>query len=259
MADNFQELLIHIEGKTGFPCQKYKTKPLMRRIRVRMRHLNLNSFNDYHVYLVQHPEELSNLLNTLTINLSYFFRNPETYDFVYRDIFPRLADRTSLNFWSAGCAHGEEAYSLAILAAEAGILTKTVIFGTDIDPDAINRAKAAEYPELALQYLPLELKKKYFIKMGDSYRLPEFIINKVHFLISDLFVPPPIPMCDLIFCRNVLIYLDRPAQSLIMSNLHQHLKPGGFLAIGKVELLLGVPEVKLFQLVNRVEHIYLKL
>lgn len=259
MADNFQELLIHIEEKTGFPCQKYKAKPLMRRIRVRMRHLNLNSFNDYHAYLLQHPEEFSKLLDTLTINLSYFFRNPETFDYVYRDLLPQLAERTSLNFWSAGCANGEEAYSLAILAAEAGILNKTAIFGTDIDQDAINRAKTGEYSELSLQYLPLDLKKKYFIKDGEKYRLPELIINKVHFLINDLFVPPPIPMCDLIFCRNVLIYLDRPAQSLIISNLHQQLKPGGFLAIGKVELLLGIPEVKLLQLVNRVEHIYMKL
>lgn len=258
MADSFQELLQFIEEKTAFQCHGYKPKPIIRRIRVRMRSLNIKEFSDYHVYLRQHPDELGKLLDILTINLSYFYRNPETFEYMSRELIPQLADRSRLCFWSAGCAHGEEAYSLALLASETGILAKTDIYGTDIDRDAIQKAKAGSYPDLALQFLPRYLRTKYFNEANGNCQISDPIKKAVRFLAHDLFTPPPFPSCDFIMCRNVLIYMDRSAQSAILKSFHEQLKSGGYLAIGKVELLLGVPEVQLFQLVSRSEHVYRK-
>ncbi len=258
MVDSFQELLQFIEEKTAFQCHGYKPKPLIRRIRVRMRSLNIKEFSDYHIYLRQHPDELSKLLDILTINLSYFYRNPETFEYMSRELIPRIADRPKLCFWSAGCAHGEEAYSLALLASEAGILDKTEIFGTDIDRDAIQKAAKGSYPDLALQYLPRILRTKYFTEGDGACEINGSMRKAVRFMVHDLFTSPPFPPCDLVMCRNVLIYMDRAAQSKIMCNLHGQLKSGGYLAIGKVELLLGVPEVQLFQLISRGEHIFRK-
>jgi chemotaxis methyl-accepting protein methylase len=258
VEDSLLELLKYIETNTAFKCQNYKEKPLIRRLRVRMRALDLQNFSDYHQYLRKNPGEFKKLLDVLTINLSYFFRNPETFDYLRLEVFPRFKTRPKLIFWSAGCAYGEEAYSMAILAAEAGFLDRTVVYGTDIDRDAIQKADAGVYSPLSLQYATDDIKARYFRVENAVYVVDKNLKYSVRFINQDLFYRPEFEICDLIMCRNVLIYLDRKAQSTVLNNLYNQLKVDGYLAIGKVELLLGVPEVKLFQLVNRAEHIYQK-
>lgn len=256
MEDSLLELLKYIETQTGFKCQNYKEKPLIRRLRVRMRALDIEDFDAYRDYLRRDPDEFKRLVEVLTINLSYFFRNPETFDYLRDEIIPRLKDRGRLVFWSAGCAQGEEPYSLAIMAAESGIQNKTMIYGTDIDRDAIERAKAGVYSSLALQYTSPDIKARYFRFSSGNYEVTDQLKKAVRFQVLDIFLTPEFEACDLILCRNVLIYLDRKAQSTALKNFFDHLKPQSFLAIGKVELLLGIPEVQLFQVVNRTEHIY---
>jgi chemotaxis methyl-accepting protein methylase len=256
VEDSLLELLKYIETNTAFKCQNYKEKPLIRRLRVRMRALDLQDFGEYHQYLRKNPGEFKKLLDVLTINLSYFFRNPETFDYLRLEVIPRFKLRPNLIFWSAGCAHGEEAYSMAILAAEAGFLDRTVVYGTDIDRAAIQKAVAGVYPALSLQYTTDDIKTRYFRVENGAYAVDKNLKGSVRFINQDLFYRPEFELCDLIMCRNVLIYLDRKAQSTVLNNLYSQLKVDGYLAIGKVELLLGVPEVKLFQLVNRAEHIY---
>jgi len=258
VEDSLLELLKYIETNTAFKCQNYKEKPLIRRLRVRMRALDLSAFTEYHEYLQRHPDEFQKLLDVLTINLSYFFRNPETFDYLRDEVVPRLKDRQPLVFWSAGCAHGEEAYSLAIMAAESGLLDKTVVYGTDIDTRAIEKATAGVYSSIAVQYTTDDIKARYFQVTGGNYAVIDKLKKSVRFLRHDIYFHPNFEACDLILCRNVLIYLDRKAQSVIMKNFFEHLNPLGYLAIGKVELLLGIPEVRLFQVVNRTEHIYRK-
>ncbi len=252
-------MLKFIEEKTGFKCHSYKERPLTRRIRVRMRALGLSEFSEYHDYLSRNPDEFKKLLETITINLSYFFRNFETFEYLKKDIFPELIGNEKITLWSAGCAQGEEAYSLAIIAAETGILERSAIYGTDIDDDALKKAEQGLYPEIVFQYTPPVLIQKYFVKSNGNYRIKDNIKSYVRFFHHDLFVNFPFGPCDLIMCRNVLIYMSRDAQSELVRRFYEVLKPNGYLVIGKVELLLGIPEAKLFDIVNRTERIYKKI
>jgi len=258
VEDSLLELLKYIETNTAFKCQNYKEKPLIRRLRVRMRALDLADFFQYREYLKKNPDEFKRLLEVLTINLSYFFRNPETFDYLRDEVVPKLKNRPRLVFWSAGCAHGEEAYSLAIMATESGLLDKTIVYGTDIDELAIEKATAGVYSPIAFQYTTPDVKSRYFRTVGGNHEVVDKLKKSVRFLHHDIFFPPDFETCDLILCRNVLIYLDRSAQSTVLKNFFDHLNPQSYLAIGKVELLLGIPEVQLFQIVNRTEHIYCK-
>ncbi|MGB9720021.1 MAG: CheR family methyltransferase [bacterium] len=259
MEHSFQNLIKLVEEKTGFKCGSYKEKPLTRRIRVRMRALGFNEFSQYHDYLINNPEEFGKLLDTLTIKLSYFFRNSETFEYLKNEIMPRLAENEQITIWSAGCAQGEEPYSLAIIAAESNILEKLVIYATDIDEQALMKARQGTYPSLVFQYTPKPYIEKYFIKCSDGYQIKDNLKSVIQFSHLDLFDNFPFGLCNLIMCRNVLIYMDRSAQSTLVRKLYETLKPGGYLVIGKVELLLGIPEAKLFEIVNRSERVYQKI
>jgi len=259
VESSFQHLINYIEQKTAFKCQGYKEKPLKRRIGVRMRALGLSDFSQYYTYLQNNPTELAKLVDVLTINLSYFFRNPETFDYLKNTVFTEFEKRSVVIFWSAGCAHGEEPYSLAIVAAETGLLNKVKIYGTDIDDNALEKAEAGVYSRGAFQYMPGTILNKYFDRAGSGFKIKERLRSRVQFLSSDLFESPSFGPCDLIMCRNVLIYLGRKAQSIVLSNFYNKLKTDGYLMIGKVELLLGIPEAKLFEMINRAEHVYKKI
>lgn len=257
MENSFQNLIRYIEQKTPFRCQSYKEKPLKRRLRVRMRVLNIKDFAKYETYLRDNDTELEKLVETLTINLSYFFRNPKTFFFLKDYIFPVLKrKKDDLVFWSAGCAQGEEPYSLAIMVAESRMLDNVKIFGTDIDRRVLDVAHQGLYSDIAFQYTPDDLQKKYFKRVSGGHLIDTRLKERVSFLNVDLFATPPFGPCDLIMCRNVMIYLDRNAQSTILKNFYDHLNPDGYLVIGKVELLIGIPEVELFNTVSRVEHVY---
>lgn len=223
-----------------------------------MRALGISDFKEYNEFLKKNPEEISKLLPTLTINLSYFFRNPETFDFLRQKIFPEFQRKEKVVLWSAGCAQGEEAYSLGIIAAETHLLDRVTIYGTDIDPEALNKAKEGIYLPSALQYAEDSLLKKYFTKKDGNYQICESLRSLVKFYLLDLFATPPFENCDLIMCRNVLIYLRKEAQSTLLHKFFNLLKPDGYLVIGKVELLLGIPEAGLFETVSQSEHIYQK-
>lgn len=224
-----------------------------------MRALGLASFSQYLNFLQNNSEEMDRLLEVLTINLSYFFRNPETFDYLKNEILPTFQRKENLIFWSAGCAQGEEPYSLAIIAAEALLLNCVRIYGSDIDEDALKRARDGSYPTSAFQCIPQDIFKKYFKEKNANFAILEPVKSLVKFLNLDLFDSPDFGACDLIMCRNVLIYLDRKGQSVVLNNFYNHLKPDGYLVIGKVELLLGIPEANLFEVVNRTEHVYRKI
>lgn len=226
---------------------------------VRMRSLGLSDYSQYYTYLENNEAEFTNLLDVLTINLSYFFRNPETFEYLQSSVFPALKKRNDLTLWSAGCARGEEPYSLAIVAAETHVLDQVTIYGTDIDKHALKKAEIGTYPQHALQYVPKAIVNKYFDNTNDGFRVTKALRSHVQFIHVDLFEAPPFGPCDLIVCRNVLIYLDRQAQSLVLRNFYNKLKPRGYFVIGKVELLFGIPEAKLFEIVHRTEHIYKKI
>lgn len=256
--NGFSALLELIETKTRFRCRDYKERPLRRRLRVRMRAVGVDTFSGYERYLVEHPDELDELVKVLTINLSYFFRNEETFAYLQEQVFREFESRAKLVFWSAGCAQGEEPYSLAIAAAEAGLLSRVRIYGTDIDDEALDVARRGCYGMLSLPHVPAGLLRRYFRREGETYCVDSTVKDVVDFRSRDLFQPPDFGPCDLIMCRNVLIYIGREAQSRLLRTFHNNLKEDGYLVIGKVELLLGLPEAQRFELVNRTEHVYRK-
>jgi chemotaxis protein methyltransferase CheR len=259
------ELCQKIERDRGFFCSSYKDTCLRRRISVRMRLKGASTFQEYGRLLDDDPLEYDRLIATLTINVSKFFRNPETYALIATKVLPQLATTATLvRIWSAGCAAGEEAYSLAVLChqfSEQNRRTKTEfeIIGTDVDTGAIAAAKKGRYPEAAFADTTPAVRDRYF-PTDDGLRsaAPE-IRRLVSFHPMDLLDETRIPTrANLILCRNVIIYFRRETQERLFRRFREVLLPGGFLVLGKVESLLGKTR-EMFSPVGPRERIYRRI
>jgi chemotaxis protein methyltransferase CheR len=236
-----------IERDRGFFCSSYKDTCLRRRISVRMRVKGASSFQQYSEILDSDPLEYERLIATLTINVSKFFRNPEIYATIAAKILPEIAGPAApvVRIWSAGCASGEEAYSLAVLCdqhakAQDTASSRFEIIGTDVDANAITSARRARYAEAAFSETTPAVREMYF-PISDGLRGPSPEIRSlVSFQRGDLLdIGRPAARVSLIVCRNVIIYFTRPAQEWLFQRFHEVLLPGGFLVLGKVETLLG--------------------
>jgi len=243
MADlSLKDFLSQLAEERGLELRGYKHTTLDRRIRRRLSQLKIGGLQQYLDFIAGHPGEINDLLNTVLINVTEFFRDPQAWQVLRKNILPRitrtLRQGDSLRIWSAGCASGEEAYSAAITVAEHfGHQIEDYeikIYATDIDDDALNTARRAEYPARLLRRVPQELRKKYFT--GDkTMRLARGVRRLVIFGKSNLASDAPISHVRLLICRNVLIYFDSAAQERIMRRLHYALDPGGVLFLGKSE------------------------
>ncbi|CAN5269311.1 N/A [soil metagenome] len=235
-----------IERERGFNCVRYKDKLLRRRLAVRMRARGENGYAAYARLLDQDPMEYERLLDTLTINVSKFFRNSSTWDALEQRVLPVLFQLTgAVGVWSAGAAAGEEAYSVAMLLREwaerhgrTADLGRFRIVGTDIDRRSLLTAERGEYADLALTETRPDLRSRYF-SPGPPYRLDETIRRSAHFHRRDLISAPPLEAQSLILCRNVVIYFEREEQERLFAGFCDVLRPGGFLVLGRVETLTG--------------------
>jgi chemotaxis protein methyltransferase CheR len=232
-------LMAKIERR-GLMVSSYKEPCLRRRLAVRMRARNVHTFGDYAKLLDQAPDEFDLLLDALTINVTKFFRNPETYAAIRERIIPPLSAMAGpVAVWSAGSATGEEPYSLAILFAAAAGRAKVRIDATDLDPGALAFLGKATYPESAVTEVPKDLMARWF-SPGPPFTVSETarkLVNPIrHDLTRD---PAPAPPYQLIMCRNVVIYFDRPTQERLFERFYDALAPGGWLVLGKVETLFG--------------------
>ncbi len=243
-------LLGKIEREHGLRLSSYKQPCLRRRLAVRMRACGAHTFGAYADVLDAMPAEYDRLLDALTVNVTRFFRNPETWDLMRRTVVPELwALRGRVRVWSAGCASGEEPYTLALLFAEhagaaerAGALAvarRLRIDATDLDPDAVETVRRAEYPPAAVADIPPALLARWF-SPGPPRRVVPELARRVRPLVHDLTrEPPPAPPYQLIVCRNVVIYFDRATQERLFAAFADALAPGGRLLLGKVETLFG--------------------
>ncbi|HET6232831.1 MAG TPA: protein-glutamate O-methyltransferase CheR [Longimicrobiaceae bacterium] len=263
--EELEKLKVKIERDRGFNCQFYKDKCLRRRIAVRMRARGKASFAEYGQLLDREPAEYETLLDTLTINVTKFFRNLETWRAVEQLVLPPLFDMRThqLRVWSAGSSSGEEAYTVSILAREwaekhgrGADLARLHVLGTDIDRRSLEAAQRGEYPDLSLQETPQAVRERWF-SPGPPYRIRPEVQRNVAFVRRDLISEPPPPEQNLIFCRNVVIYFDREIQERLFKGFYDALVPGGFLVMGKVETLIG-PARTLFRAVNNRERIFQK-
>ena len=261
--EGFEELKRKIQVDRGFNSGHYKDKCFRRRIAVRMRARGEETFHGYARLLDQDPQEYDLLLDALTINVTKFFRNAETWATVEREVIPALFDapRREVRIWSAGCASGEEAFTLSILLHEwarrngrVRELRRFHILGTDIDQRSLDAARRAEFGELSMNETPPDLLERWF-SPGPPWRLAEAARANVSFARRDLISGEPEREQSLIVCRNVIIYFDREIQEELFRRFHDALVPGGFLLLGKVETLLG-PARTLFRPVNSRERIF---
>lgn len=261
---DFEALTAKIARDRGFGCASYKEKCLRRRIAVRMRARGVHTYADYARVLDVDAHEYDLLLDALTINVTKLFRNWETFRAIEMICMPALwaLPDPALRIWSAGCASGEEAHSLAILMhrhvtarGESSRLGRVCVMGTDIDRGSLEAARRGAYLEAAFADTPPELRDRYFsptaphVVHDDARRLVRF---EQRDLLSDA---PPAADVHLITCRNVLIYFDRDTQEMLFRKFHDALAPGGFLVLGKVETLFGPTRAR-FQAVEPRERIF---
>src|SRR5262249_12320252 len=225
----------------------YKRSSLDRRIRKRMQTIGVNTYPEYVDYLEVHPDEFVHLFNTILINVTSFFRDPGVWDYLRTEIIPRIAkakpNGEPIRVWSAGCASGEEAYTLAIALAESlgmdAFRERVKIYGTDIDNDALNQARQAAYSDKDLEEIPKDLQEKYFEFVGNRRMFRKDLRRNVIFGRHDLMQDAPISRLAMLVCRNCLMYFNADAQAKILERLHFAVVDGGYLLLGKAEMLLS--------------------
>lgn len=261
-----------LKMKMNLDIVQYKDNYIERRINARINMTQTDNLAGYLVLLKKNPDELNILRDHLTINVTEFFRNMETFDALSRDVIPEIIKRkktggsNTIRVWSAGCSSGQEPYTLAILFLEAFEKLKTdhrlVIVATDIDKKSITNAIHGRYEESVMEGVPKHLIKKYFDKVGDEYQVKPFVQEYVHFKYLDLTEDNAndgtgIASYDLIVCRNVIIYFKDELKKSLFMRFYDKLRKNGYLVIGKNETLTGESKT-LFIDVNLSERIYQK-
>jgi two-component system CheB/CheR fusion protein len=243
----FDTILEYLRRTRGFDVSVYKRTTLKRRIDRRMQAIGTDGYELYLGHLQGHPDEFASLFNTILINVTSFFRDPDVWDTVAADFIPAIlaskAPEDPVRIWSAGCASGEEAYTLAILMAEAlgadGFRQRVKIYATDVDEDALAQARRAVYTPGHIEAVPAALLEKYFEHADGNYTLTKDIRRAVTFGRHDLVQDAPISRVDFLACRNTLMYFNAEAQARIAARFHFALQRGGCLLLGKAEMLFN--------------------
>ncbi len=247
----FEELLEQIKASRNIDFRGYKRVSLHRRFLKRMQQIGMEDFKDYARYLEEHSEEYALLFNTILINVTSFFRDPAAWEYLQKEVLTRLlADKSPqepIRIWSAGCASGEEAFTLAMLMAELlgmdAFLQRVKIYGTDIDEDALNVARRAAFSDKSVQDIPNNLLNKYFYKNSEKFIFNPDLRRSVIFGNHDLVRDAPISRLDLLVCRNTLMYFNSDVQKKVLTLFHFALADNGFLFLGKAETLLSYSDI----------------
>jgi two-component system CheB/CheR fusion protein len=242
----FDALLNYLKQTRSFDFTAYKRSSLMRRVIVRMQTLGAKGFAGY-LDLLQVDTEFTRLFNTILINVTSFFRDPQHWDYLRDEVVPRLVGPSGtpdpIRVWSAGCASGEEACSIAMLLAEAvgaeAFRERVKIYATDVDEEALAQARHAVYSAQSAADVPPPLLERYFEKQDDHYVFNKELRRSVVFGRHDLIQDAPISRVDLLICRNCLMYFNTEAQSRVLARFHFALVPRGVLFLGKAETLLA--------------------
>ena len=244
----YQKLKRLLQEAFGLDCSCYRDEYLRRRFAVRLRATGTNTYSRYVRYLKKNPAEYNLILTNLTVNYTTFFRDSDVYVYLEKTILPRLFKSNEVRIWSAGCATGEEPYSLAILVHK--LLGNELpnyqitIFASDLDEDALAKAVKGEYNKKQLKGLEHSLINKYFSNNGASYWVKDFVKQLIRFEKHDLMKPSSRKNFDLILCRNVMIFFSRESQQQIYMHFYNALRDGGYLVTGKSEILSGEPNKK---------------
>ena len=258
-----RDIFTQLRVRTGHDFANYKRPTVLRRIERRISVQELPDLPSYAKVLREDSSEAQALLKDLLISVTNFFRDPEPFKALESKIIPKLFEgkgtKDHVRVWVAGCATGEEAYSIAMLLSEAvdeaAVDTPAVqVFATDIDEWAISKARDGFYTLNDAADVSPERLRRFFIKEGDGYRVRRELRETVLFAAHNLIKDPPFSHIDLITCRNLMIYLNRSAQQRVMEVLHFALSPGRFLFLGTSESIEG--SNNLFTAVDKENHIF---
>ncbi|MCU0650950.1 MAG: protein-glutamate O-methyltransferase CheR [Candidatus Omnitrophica bacterium] len=240
------KIVAFVNQRFGIDLAYYRLSFLYRHMRGRLLDAGCKDSTEYIALLKRDPDEFQKFLETLSINVTHFFRDIEVFDSFSQNVIPELlkrkelsGERSCIRVWSAGCASGQETYSLAIMFLEA--LGRSVDFritGTDVDPDALKKAAEGVYDERFFRETPKKILDKYFTLLyNKAYRVNDEIRAFVKFEKNNLITDEPLRHVDVIFCRNVLIYFNRAQQDLIFSKFFSGLNTTGYLVVAKVETI----------------------
>ena len=243
----FDALVEFLRSTRSFDFKAYKKSTLMRRVRRRMSILGIEAFGDYHLHLENEPEEFVHLFNTVLINVTTFFRDTTPWELLRGQIIPKMLEQKrpqgSIRVWSAGCATGEEAFTLAMMFADVmgmdAFRSRVKIYATDVDEDALSAARAATFTAKDVENIPPATLERYFEPFNGRLALKKELRRSIIFGRHDLLQDAPISRVDILVCRNTLMYFTAPAQARILARLHFALTDGGILMLGRAETLLA--------------------
>jgi len=241
----FDALLDYLARTRAFDFSGYKPASVMRRVTKRMHEVGVEGFTEYIDYLEVHPDEFEALFNTILINVTAFFRDREAWDRLEAEAVPRILEAKDatepIRVWSAGCAAGQEAYSAAMVLAEAlgaeEFASRVKIYATDVDEDALAQARHGSYDAKEMADVPEALRDGYFVTEDDRFVFRKDLRGSMIFGRNDLVQDAPISRIDLLLCRNTLMYFHAETQERIVGRFHFAMNPAGFLFLGQSEML----------------------
>lgn len=246
MLGSYEAFKQSIYDMTKIDLNSYKERQMKRRIEALISKHGINSYSDYVIRLKADKAVFDEFINYITINVSEFYRNPEQWVLLEKDIFPYLFEHfgKDLKIWSAACSTGDEPYSLVMLLSKFMPLNKIKIYATDIDRQVMTKAQIGLYNIKSLKALPEDFLKKYFVKINDrTYQISDAIKSCVEFRQHDLLKDAYPTNCDLIVCRNVLIYFTDDAKNKIYQGFHNSLKKDGLLFVGSTEQIIQAQQI----------------
>ncbi len=245
MAFDYEYLKKAVYDLTKIDLNAYKEKQMKRRIDTLIEKSGVEGYDKYVSLLKTNREVFEEFVSYLTINVSEFYRNPDQWALMDKEIFPDLISKfgKNLKIWSAACSTGDEPYSLVMALSKYVPLNQIKIFATDIDKQILAKAKIGLYNAKSIENVPEEFKKKYFTEIGGSYKISDEIKARVEFKQHNLLKDPYPTDCNMIVCRNVLIYFTEEAKDEVFRKFAGSLKKNGMLFIGSTEQIINYKEM----------------
>ncbi|WP_167956684.1 CheR family methyltransferase [Anaerosporobacter faecicola] len=241
MVDSYEMFKEQILKLTTIDLNSYKERQMKRRIDALIAKHNISSYSTYVTALKNDKAMYEEFVTYLTINVSEFYRNPEQWEILEKDIYPYLTNQfgKKLKVWSAACSTGDEPYSLVMLLSKYMPLNQIRVIATDIDKQILEKAQGGIYNDKSLKGLPQEFINKYFTQLSEkSFKINDEIKRCVEFKNHNLLKDPYPDSCDLIVCRNVLIYFTEEAKMDIYKKFNRALKKDGILFVGSTEQII---------------------
>ncbi|MGM8213973.1 CheR family methyltransferase [Bacillaceae bacterium W0354] len=243
MRDDYENFIGLIKQKSGIDLSLYKERQMKRRLTTLRDKRGFNNFSSYFDALNSDQQLFHEFLDRMTINVSEFYRNFSRWEVLKTKILPSLLENNkTLKIWSAACSTGEEPYTLVMLLSDFLPLNRIKVFATDIDENAIQRAKLGVYPERSLKEVPIDKRQKYFTAKDNLYEISEDIKQCVTFKKHNLLLDRFDNNYDLIVCRNVLIYFTEEAKKEVYHRFSESLDEGGVLFVGSTEQIFNPAE-----------------